>query len=723
MSKVKLSIIIVHYKVKEELFECIKSIQKAKSKIPYEIIIVDNDEKEIIEHDLKKIFPEVKYIQALENIGFGAGNNLAAKVAKGKYLFFLNPDTTVFSGAIDNLVSFLEKQKEAGIVAPLLVNAKEQPYPQGSKKLGVSQGIVCLSFINKLFSNNPISKDYFLRNWDKKTLGEVDVVPGSAFLIRRSIFEKIGGFDENFFLYFEEFDLCNRVKDLGYKIFILPEAKVKHLWEVSTKRADFDIKKIFQKSRFYYFKKYYGFLTAFAIEGFLRINKISFLIIVVTILGSFLRLYKLDDLMSFIGDQGWFYLSAKDMVLKGEIPLVGIPSSHPWIHQGPLWTYMVAFSFKMFGFSPIGPAYITAFLGIFTVWLVYKVGSLLFSKDVGIISMLLYASSPLVITHARMPYHTSPIPFFTLLFILSLYKWIKGNIYFFPLAIFSLAILYNLELATSVLWFIFLPIVGYGFWQKKPWGKKIFTKKILALSFIAFLIPMLPMILYDITHGFPQTVKFIIWMGYRVVSSNFDLTSFDSMISFFALFYKRLMFAQNEVVAFVIFIFSFGWFLGYLYKGVLRNNLTLAYVLLFILIAIPLIGFFVNRTPSEAYLPIFFPSVIILTALFLNRVIRMKLLQIIGITLLFLIAIFNSYYLLSHEYFFGQKGISFKDRISIAKQIVKEANGKKFNLTGKGVGSNFASFTMNYEYLTWWLGGKPSEKKENLRFVIREERK
>src|SRR5438067_630684 len=114
-----ISIIIVHYHVKKELLECIKSIIASKPKSSYEIIVVDNDEKKIIKKELSKKFPLVAYVPN-ENKGFGQGNNIGANHAKGDLLFFLNPDTKVYKGAIDALADYLNRYKKAAIVAPLL---------------------------------------------------------------------------------------------------------------------------------------------------------------------------------------------------------------------------------------------------------------------------------------------------------------------------------------------------------------------------------------------------------------------------------------------------------------------------------------------------------------------------------------------------------------------------------------------------------------------------
>src|ERR1035437_8373192 len=99
----KISIIIVHYKVKEKLFACINSIYLSKPKIAFEIIVVDNDEEKTIGKELLKKFPKVKYVETSVNLGYGGGNNLGVKYASGSHLFFLNPDTLVFKDTINFL--------------------------------------------------------------------------------------------------------------------------------------------------------------------------------------------------------------------------------------------------------------------------------------------------------------------------------------------------------------------------------------------------------------------------------------------------------------------------------------------------------------------------------------------------------------------------------------------------------------------------------------------
>ncbi|MBI2028545.1 MAG: glycosyltransferase family 39 protein [Candidatus Levybacteria bacterium] len=450
------------------------------------------------------------------------------------------------------------------------------------------------------------------------------------------------------------------------------------------------------------------------------------LLIMVLGLGLGIRIYKLPELMPFIGDQGWFYLSARDMILNAQIPLVGITSSHTWLHQGPLWTYILAFILWVSNFDPISGGVFTAILGVFTIFVIYKVGSRMFSEKVGIISSILYATSPLIIDFDRTPYHTSPIPFFVLLLFFTVYKWIKGKRIFFPISVFLLQILYNFELATQVLWFALLFLLCYGILKKKIWAISLFKPKIIILSLLSFILPMLPVIIYDFTYGFSQTFKFMLWVPYRVLrqfnllnnfSSPIEGESFFFIIAFLKRQYQRLIFMSNGFIAMAIFFASFiSIFLFFLNKFKQKHIIPIPLLILFIFIIIPLIGLVVNKTPSEAYLPILFPTAILVTGWLFSLGIKYKILTIPTIILLVFIATSNLFSFLKSL----ENQISYKTRLNISRKIVQQAQGKEYNLVGKGDGSQFRSFTMNYEYLAWWLGNEPSQKNEKLKFIIDE---
>lgn len=721
-----ISIIIVQYHVKKELFDCIQSIIDSRPKVNYQIIVVDNDEVKTIEKDLLKEFPKVIYISN-ENKGFGQGNNTGAKYAKGNYLFFLNPDTIVYKNTIDVLYQFLKKNKSAGVVAPFLLHENKKPFEQqGVKELNPFRAIFSISIINKMFPNNPVAKNYFIQ-WNKIETKEVDVVPGTAFMLSSELYASVKGFDEKFFLYFEEFDLCKRIKEKGYKLFIEPKAKITHLWERSTKQRN-DINKIFNESRLYYFKKHFGLLTAIITDAFLNFGKYSFIELLILFLAAFLLFFKLNILMPFIGDQGWFYLSARDMLLTGHIPLVGITSSHTWLHQGPLWTYLLAIALYMGHFNPISGAYFTATTGLFTVWLVYKLGSEIFSSKIGLFSSLFYATSPLIILNARMPYHTSLIPLFTLVWFYLLYKWINGFKYGFPLLLFILTVLYNLELSMVMLLPILFIIIVYGFIKKKKWAQQLCQFKIFLFSLLGIIIPMIPMIFYDIHHGYPQTLKFGIWILYKIANAvgvplahpDIPGETLYSMFNFASSRIAELLFFPNTAIAWIILLISTLNLIIYNFISFRKKRFFNSYLLLLLFFLIPFLFYLAERTNSDAYWPIFFIVIAFMFGILFDRLLLVKKLFYVTITILVLIVGINLLTFFHSEYMTGKNIITFSDRLSAAKQIVRNSQGKEYNLIGTGPSSKYESFTMGYLYLTWWLGHAPSKNYQKFHIFITE---
>lgn len=267
--KFKVSIIIVNYSAHHELFNCLKSLSGLPS---LEIIVIDNDETPVIKPKLDQNFPQVRYFMSAGNIGFGAGCNLGATKARGHYLFFLNPDTRVLAGTIQALTSYLDSQQQVAVVGPLLLNASQKPYPWvGTAKLTPLQGLFALSFINHLWPNNPVSAAYWVHTAKLSTPIQVGVIPGTALMIRQNIFHQVGGFDPRFFLYFEESDLCYRVTKLNQQIVLVPKAKVVHYWGKSGSDPA-KLNKIFQASRYYYFRKHFGLVPSMLVELFCRFS-------------------------------------------------------------------------------------------------------------------------------------------------------------------------------------------------------------------------------------------------------------------------------------------------------------------------------------------------------------------------------------------------------------------------------------------------------------------
>ncbi len=454
----------------------------------------------------------------------------------------------------------------------------------------------------------------------------------------------------------------------------------------------------------------------------------TLLILGILLLAFFLLIFRLTELSPFIGDQGWFYLSARDMILYGKIPLVGITTSHTWLHHGALFTYMLAIALWIFSFHPLAGTFVSISFTLGAILLLYKLGSAMFGRPVGFIASFLFATSPLVMIHTRMAYHTSPLAFCSILFIFSFYKWLRGHQKFLPLTTFSLALLYNFEVSTFVFFVIFALVLVYGFIGKRVYVSRI-DRKVVIISSLSFLLPMLPMLFFDLSHGFPQTLKFPAWVLFKILKtvvafgSGSTISPFTEMIGFFAANFQRLVFITNGFIALAIFLAVFSWFLVKLSGLYREGKLNVAWTLLALWIVIPLGGELINHTPTEAHLIVLYPPVILLTSVFFVSFMKRVFSRAIIASFIIIIAISNVSFMINNEYLMGKKGgygPRFSERLKTARSIVDTAAGKRYNLRGEGPGSQFESFTMNYEYLTWWLGNGPSKKKESLVFVIKE---
>jgi len=729
--KIDVSIIIVQYHAKKVLFDCIQSIFKSSPKISYEIIVVDNDEKQTIKKDVLEFSSKIVYVKSSKNVGYGAAVNLGAQQAKGEYLCMLNPDILIVDKTIDKLYTFISKEKKAGIVSAVLLDPKgNSPEWLAGLTLTPIRSIFTFSIIHALFPNNPITKKFLVYKKDVKHSKQTASVPLGAAIVKKYVFDKVNGFDDKFFLYYEDFDLTKRIDELGYKNYILKDAKIIHLGAQGGSREVENINKVFLQSRFYYFRKHFGLITAILTEMILRISKYTCLFAGVFIVSIILLFYRLSDLMPFIGDQAWFYLSARNMLLYGKIPLVGITSSHVWLHQGPYWTYMLAGALWLGHFNPVSGAYVTATIGLLTVWLVYKIGSEVFSKSVGLIASLFYATAPMILLNSRIPYHTAPIGLLTVLLFYVLYKWINGLRYGLPLIILLYTTLYNFETATFMLVPIFIILLIYGFYKKTTWSRDIFSPKLIGLSVLAWVTVMIPMILYDIHHGYPQTLKFDEWLVYKIATvfgfpklhPNAPSETLQTMIPFANSMFKQMIFLPNAFISWIVLLGSFVYLVLICMPYFKMKKYLQQYSLLGLFFIIPAIGYIVEKTNSGAYLIVFFPTVAFLFAITVDRLMHLKRFFIPAICLLVffvsanIIALFQTNFLTIPEYYV----FAITQRLTVAKQIISESHGKEYNLVGRGNWSQFTSFTMNYEYLTWWMGHGPSKKKQPLRFIIQE---
>lgn len=243
MSNIDLSIIIVNYNVKDFLFQCLKSIEKASeiafnSGFKTEVIVIDNNSNDGSVGFLKPHFKFVKFIELKENSGFSRANNIGNKNSIGKYLLILNPDTILEENNLLKMLQFMEQNPDVGVAGCKVLNA------DGTFQLGCRRGFPTpwasftkLFGLQKLF---PGSKFFAQYNQTYKSIDEtysIDAITGAYMFIRKEIFEKINGFDEDFFMYGEDIDLCLRISQNSCKIVYYHETSIIHYKGESTRRS------------------------------------------------------------------------------------------------------------------------------------------------------------------------------------------------------------------------------------------------------------------------------------------------------------------------------------------------------------------------------------------------------------------------------------------------------------------------------------------------------
>jgi len=276
---IDISIIYVNYFSSREIGESISSFTKALSHLKYEIIVADNS-KNIMEFDtLQKILQScnVRLLKLNKNMGFGQGCNRAAKQAKGKYLFFLDPDTKYYKGSIESLLSFYEETADCGIVAPVLYN-NDMSLQYSARKFPtiLNQFFGRNSLLTKISRNNRFASDYMYVNRDYSKAMKVDWVRAAAILIERNLFWQVNGFSSDYFMFAEDVDLCKRLYRRGLYTYLHPGLAVIHTLGSTVDKTP--IRKIWMhnKSLYTYFSKQYKLLqTLFFFAIIMRIVLVS----------------------------------------------------------------------------------------------------------------------------------------------------------------------------------------------------------------------------------------------------------------------------------------------------------------------------------------------------------------------------------------------------------------------------------------------------------------
>ncbi|HUQ85147.1 MAG TPA: glycosyltransferase family 39 protein [Candidatus Limnocylindrales bacterium] len=445
-------------------------------------------------------------------------------------------------------------------------------------------------------------------------------------------------------------------------------------------------------------------------------KKISnILLAIILLFAAFLRLYKISDYMTFLGDEGRDVLVVKD-ILAGNLTFLGPRSSAGDFYTGPIYYYMMAPFLYLSNLDPVGPAVMIALLGIATVFMVFYVGKKVFNSTVGVIAAALYAVSPLVIIYSRSSWNPNPMPFFTLLILYLLYQAVQNKSWKYFLTVgflYGIALqLHYIELFVGIIIISFI-LFSYYFLKRKEVSLLI---KQYAFTFVGFVLGLSPFLAFEIHHGFPntRTVVNLILHGSPGATDITNKSFIEIVLDvFFRVFARTIwyfpspdrvpFFDKNILVLWQIIIVIIALASIYLLMK-FKNRLIAVLFGMWLGFGVILFGFY--KKPINDYnFEFLFPLPFLLTAYFIYSLYQLKKPAQIGKVLAVTIFIFIFFYNLNYQPFKFQPNKQ-KDQIKIITEfVISKTDNKPYNFALIAAGNS----DHGYRYYFDILGHSPSK--------------
>lgn len=247
------SIIIVSFNTKRLLQDCLQSVIDNTKDVSYEIIVVDNNSTDGSQDMLRELYPGVTLLCNEDNIGFSRANNQGYKRSSGEYLLFLNSDTLIVGDAVEKMTTYLKQNPTVGILGPRILDIHHQPRRSYMRFLDAKKLFLGSKHL-RLFVDVEEYRLHFPVD-DYSTIRTVPWLSGACLMIKRKAFEEAGLFDEHYFFYLEDMDLCLQVNRIGYDVVYYPQAEIVHMFGGSSIQQPDHLHKLYDKSMAYYFRK------------------------------------------------------------------------------------------------------------------------------------------------------------------------------------------------------------------------------------------------------------------------------------------------------------------------------------------------------------------------------------------------------------------------------------------------------------------------------------
>jgi len=414
------------------------------------------------------------------------------------------------------------------------------------------------------------------------------------------------------------------------------------------------------------------------------------LLLVILFVSAFMRLYKISEYMTFLGDEGRDALVAKE-ILEGNFTLLGPRASAGDFFLGPIYYYMIAPFLAFFKYDPVGPAVFVALVGVATVFLVYFFTQKFFGKNAGIIAAALYALSPIVIAFSRSSWNPNPVPFFTLLLIFSLYYSVKNNNIKLSLLVgFLLGILLQLHYIAvfiGIITFIFI-LIGNLLVDRKKVFKKYLSQYLSV--FTGFIAGLSPFLLFELRHGLPniKTIFGFIFVDNFQVERVKELSHLEIVQDVLFRLYARLvlnyppieqlnMFDKSHLLILqtITVILIIGSLVALF---LIKNNLVKTLILTWLIVGVFLFGFY-KKEIYDYYFGFLFPVPFILIGNMVGQIFAFKKIKYLGWIIggaIFLVLIAN---LFMQNPFRHPGNNQKREAENIANKVIEVTEGKPYN--------------------------------------------
>jgi N-acetylglucosaminyl-diphospho-decaprenol L-rhamnosyltransferase len=228
-----LATVVVNTNAGEEVLRCVRSVYESTGEGRFQVVLSDNGSTDGSPEAVEAAFPDVLVVRNGRNLGFPAAANRGMAATRSEFVLLINPDAEVVAGTLEGFLKVARDHPRAGAIGALTRNVDGSIYPSARRIPSLGMGLAH-TILAPIWPQNPWTRRYRMADWDRRTERQVDWVSGSSVLLRRAALDEVGLFDEAFFMYVEDMDLCTRMREAGWEVWFSPQLEIMHVGGTAT---------------------------------------------------------------------------------------------------------------------------------------------------------------------------------------------------------------------------------------------------------------------------------------------------------------------------------------------------------------------------------------------------------------------------------------------------------------------------------------------------------